>query len=120
VTTEILERPDTQDADTGPEMFHYVRKEKIAESAVMGTYVIALCGEKFPVTKTPRPGSPVCRSARRSTSRWCTDSPIARGRRARADPRASTPDWLCWLPPPSPEVFLRAACMPVKKGIVRA
>jgi hypothetical protein len=60
VSTQILERPETKDADTGPEMFHYVRKDKIAESAVMGTWVIALCGEKFPVTKTPKPGSPVC------------------------------------------------------------
>jgi hypothetical protein len=60
VSTQILERPETKDADTGPEMFHYVRKDKIAESAVMGTYVVALCGEKFPVTKTPKPGSPVC------------------------------------------------------------
>jgi formylmethanofuran dehydrogenase subunit E len=53
-------RPETQDTDTGPEMFHYVRKEKIAESAVMGTYVVALCGETFPVTKAAKPGSPVC------------------------------------------------------------
>ena len=60
VSTEILERPETKDADTGPEMFHYVRKEKIAESAVMGSFVVALCGEKFPVTKSPKPGSPVC------------------------------------------------------------
>ncbi len=41
-------------------MFHYVRKDKIAESAVMGTLVEALCGEVFPVTKAPKPGSPVC------------------------------------------------------------
>ena len=41
-------------------MFHYVRKKKIAESAVMGTMVEALCGEVFPVTKAPKPGSPVC------------------------------------------------------------
>ena len=60
VTTQILERPDTKDADTGPVRFHYVRTEKIAESAVMGTFVVALCGEKFPVTKTPKPGAPVC------------------------------------------------------------
>jgi formylmethanofuran dehydrogenase subunit E len=60
VSTQILERPETKDADTGPEMFHYVRKEKIAESAVMGTHVVALCGETFPVTKSPKPGSPVC------------------------------------------------------------
>ncbi|MFV2011695.1 MULTISPECIES: DUF3039 domain-containing protein [unclassified Micromonospora] len=62
MTTEVLERPEVKDADAdnGPEMFHYVRKDKIAESAVMGTFVIALCGERFPVTRTPRPGSPVC------------------------------------------------------------
>ena len=60
MSTQILERPETQDTSTGPEMFHYVSKEKIAESAVMGTFVVALCGEKFPVTKAPKPGSPVC------------------------------------------------------------
>jgi formylmethanofuran dehydrogenase subunit E len=58
--TAVLEKPATSDTDTGPEMFHYVRKKKIAESAVMGTMVEALCGEVFPVTKTPKPGSPVC------------------------------------------------------------
>ncbi len=26
----------------------------------MGTHVVALCGEVFPVTKSPKPGSPVC------------------------------------------------------------
>ncbi|MDQ6658407.1 MAG: DUF3039 domain-containing protein [Actinomycetota bacterium] len=59
-STEVLEQP----ADTGtggaPEMFHYVRKSKIAESAVMGNFVVALCGETFPVTKSAKPGSPVC------------------------------------------------------------
>ena len=60
--TDILERPDVRDADTGDheEVFHYVKKNKIAESAVMGTLVEALCGEVFPVTKTAKPGSPVC------------------------------------------------------------
>jgi hypothetical protein len=60
MTTQVIERPDLKDADTGPEMFHYVRKEKIAESAVMGTFVVALCGETFPVTRTPKAGAPVC------------------------------------------------------------
>jgi formylmethanofuran dehydrogenase subunit E len=60
VSTQVLEQPELKDADTGPEMFHYVRKEKIAESAVMGTFVMALCGETFPVTKAAKPGSPVC------------------------------------------------------------
>ena len=60
--SDILERPDVREGDTGNanEVFHYVKKNKIAESAVMGTFVIALCGQKFPVTKTPKPGSPVC------------------------------------------------------------
>jgi hypothetical protein len=60
--SDILERPDVRDADTdqGPEVFHYVKKNKIAESAVMGTLVEALCGAVFPVTKAPKPGSPVC------------------------------------------------------------
>lgn len=60
MSTQTDVRPETRDADTGPDMFHYVRKEKIAESAVMGTYVLALCGETFPVTKSAKPGSPVC------------------------------------------------------------
>jgi hypothetical protein len=62
VSTETLNRPETRDADTdnGPEMFHYVDKDKMAESAVMGTLVVAICGETFPVTKVPKPGSPVC------------------------------------------------------------
>jgi len=60
--TDVLEKPQTSDADTdtGDDLFHYVRKNKIAESAVMGTMVQALCGEVFPVTKAPKPGSPVC------------------------------------------------------------
>ena len=50
---------DTTGDDT-PKMFHYVKKAKIAESAVLGNMVEALCGERFPVTKSPKPGSPVC------------------------------------------------------------
>jgi hypothetical protein len=63
-TTQTLVDPKTSDADTGNEVFHYVRKAKIAESAVMGTLVEALCGEVFPVTKTPKPGSPVCQKCK--------------------------------------------------------
>ncbi len=60
--SDLLEKPDVREGDTGSanEVFHYVRKNKIAESAVMGTLVEALCGEVFPVTKAPKPGSPVC------------------------------------------------------------
>jgi hypothetical protein len=46
-------------------MFHYVQKNKIAESAVMGNMVVALCGEVFPVTRSPKPGSPVCPECKR-------------------------------------------------------
>lgn len=64
VSTVTKERPDTTtDESTGddvPKYFHYVKKNKIAESAVMGTHVVALCGEVFPVTKSAKPGSPVC------------------------------------------------------------
>ena len=59
-TTQTLDSPKTSDSDTGDRVFHYVRKAKIAESAVLGTMVEALCGEVFPVTRTPKPGSPVC------------------------------------------------------------
>ncbi len=64
VSTDTIVRPDTTtDETTGddtPKFFHYVKKDKIAESAVMGTHVVALCGEVFPVTRSPKPGSPVC------------------------------------------------------------
>ena len=61
-STQTLDKPleDTTTGDDTPKMFHYVRKNKIAESAVMGNFVVALCGETFPVTKSPKPDSPVC------------------------------------------------------------
>ncbi len=69
VNTDTLVRPDsttdeTTDSDT-PKFFHYVKKDKIAESAVMGTHVVALCGEVFPVTRSAKPGSPVCPDCKR-------------------------------------------------------
>lgn len=69
--TQTLERSKTDErADDGtdddtPKFFHYVKKDKIAESAVMGSHVVALCGEVFPVTKAPKPGSPVCSECKR-------------------------------------------------------
>lgn len=60
MTTQTTERPEIKEADTPPEMFHYVDKDKMVESAVMGIWVEALCGFKFPVTKAAKPGSPVC------------------------------------------------------------
>ena len=60
MNTQVQEQPQVREADTGPEMFHYVDRTKSLESAVLGTYVEALCGYKFPVTKVAKPGSPVC------------------------------------------------------------
>ena len=60
MTTQTLDAPRTSDADQGDKFFHYVRKNKVAESAVLGTMVEALCGEVFPVTRAAKPGSPVC------------------------------------------------------------
>ena len=58
--TELLDKELIEDGDH--ERFsHYVKKDKIVESAVMGNAVIALCGkvwipnrspEKFPVCPT--------------------------------------------------------------------
>ena len=62
--TQTLDAPKTSDSGTDEQVFHYVRKAKIAESAVMGTMVEALCGEVFPVTRAPKPGSPVCEACR--------------------------------------------------------
>ncbi|RMI30225.1 DUF3039 domain-containing protein [Nocardia stercoris] len=69
MSTDTLVRPDVTtddatDSDT-PKFFHYVKKNKIAESAVMGTFVQALCGEVFPVTRSPKPGSPVCEDCKK-------------------------------------------------------
>ena len=62
VLPDVETRPEGTDTtgDDSPKMFHYVRKNKIAESAVLGNLVTALCGEQFPVTRSPKPGSPVC------------------------------------------------------------
>lgn len=63
--TRPEETVEEQTTDPGDEVFHYVKKNRIAESAVMGNFVEALCGEKFPVTRTPKPGSPVCEDCRK-------------------------------------------------------
>lgn len=69
MSTQTEVRPEeTTRSDTGddaPKFFHYVKKDKVAESAVMGTHVVALCGEVFPVTRAAKPGSPVCPECKR-------------------------------------------------------
>lgn len=59
------ERPQTSHGDAGDhERFaHYVRKEKILESAVTGSPVIALCGKVWVPNRDPGrfPVCPECR-----------------------------------------------------------
>lgn len=69
MNTQTIERPDAKTDDgtstDDPEVFHYVRKNQIARSAVEGNHVVALCGEVFPVTKSAKAGSPVCPDCKR-------------------------------------------------------
>ena len=58
--TEVLESPSTSDTHDGDDLFHYVIKSQIVASAVTGALVRAICGAVFPVTKAPKPNSPVC------------------------------------------------------------
>lgn len=62
MSTSVLERPDTVDMTEteAPQLFHYVKKTSILSSVVEGGMVQALCGEVFPVRKTPPPGAAVC------------------------------------------------------------
>lgn len=59
-TTLVEERPTTSHGDGDHERFaHYVRKDKIVESAVTGAPVIALCGKKWIPNRDPKK-FPVC------------------------------------------------------------
>ena len=65
-TDLIIEtRPETDELEPGDhERFaHYVRKEKIVESAVSGTPVTALCGKKWIPSRDPNkfPICPTCK-----------------------------------------------------------
>ena len=63
--TALLEREETQLSEPGDhERFsHYVRKEKILESALTGEAVTALCGKKWVPGRDPEkfPVCPECR-----------------------------------------------------------
>jgi hypothetical protein len=65
-STAVLEREETREAvEPGDhERFaHYVRKEKILESAVTGAPVIALCGKVWVPGRDPQkfPVCPICK-----------------------------------------------------------
>jgi hypothetical protein len=58
--TDLLTRPDLQEDDGGHDRFaHYVKKEKITESAVTGKAVRALCGKKWIPSRAPEK-YPIC------------------------------------------------------------
>jgi len=62
-STTLIE-PDVSNVEPGDHerYSHYVRKEKIVESAVMGTPVIALCGKVWVPGRDPKkfPVCPTC------------------------------------------------------------
>lgn len=63
-STELLERTEEQRAPGDEERYaHYVRKERITESAVEGQPVVALCGKVWTPTRNPDkfPVCPTCK-----------------------------------------------------------
>ncbi|HZE33910.1 MAG TPA: DUF3039 domain-containing protein [Actinoallomurus sp.] len=75
MSTKILPesdtRPDLSHGDGGHERFaHYVQKDKIMESAVSGTPVIALCGKVWVPNRDPKkyPVCPECKEIYESMS----------------------------------------------------
>jgi hypothetical protein len=62
--TDTLTRPVEQEDDGGHDRFaHYIKKEKIVESAVSGKSVRALCGKKWVPSRDPQkyPVCPICK-----------------------------------------------------------
>ncbi len=62
--TDLLTRPELKEDDGGHDRFsHYVKKEKIVESAVTGKAVRALCGKKWIPSRDPEkyPICPACK-----------------------------------------------------------
>ena len=52
--TDLLTRPELEEDDGGHDRFsHFVKKEKIVESAVTGKAVKALCGKKWIPSRDP-------------------------------------------------------------------
>ena len=62
--TDLLTRPELEEDDGGHDRFsHYVKKEKIVESAVTGKSVRALCGKRWIPSRDPQkyPICPACK-----------------------------------------------------------
>ncbi len=63
--TDLLTRPEVEDDEGSHDRFaHYIKKEKIVESAVTGKAVRALCGKKWVPSRDPEkyPICPACKA----------------------------------------------------------
>ncbi len=62
--TDLLTRPEVEDDEGSHDRFaHYIRKEKVVESAMTGKAVRALCGKKWVPSRDPEkyPICPACK-----------------------------------------------------------
>lgn len=64
VEGDTLTRPEVTDGGDHDKFAHYVRKNKITESAVTGKAVRAICGKKWVPTRKPD-DFPVCPDCKR-------------------------------------------------------
>ncbi len=62
--TAVLERTEVTDEGEHDRFAHYVQKDKIVESAVMGTPVVALCGKVWVPGRDPSK-YPICPDCQR-------------------------------------------------------
>ena len=63
--TDLLTRPELKDDEGGHDRYaHYIKKEKVVESAVTGKAVRALCGKKWVPSHDPEkyPICPACKA----------------------------------------------------------
>ena len=63
--TDLLTRPKVEDDEGSHDRFaHYIKKDKVVESAVTGKAVRALCGKKWVPSRDPEkyPICPACKA----------------------------------------------------------
>ena len=62
--TELLEKEEILEDGDHERYSHYVKKDKIVSSAVMGNAVIALCGKVWVPSRAPEkfPVGPTCKA----------------------------------------------------------
>ena len=63
--TDLLTRPEVEDDEGSHDRFaHYIKKDKVVESAVTGKPVRALCGKKWVPSRDPEkyPICPACKA----------------------------------------------------------